>query len=280
MKVAIIALVLAVSLIQSADAWWGWGGLYGGWGMGMGMWGYPYMWGKRDAAPSVFEKIPTELLNRTECVYSKESSILSCHGVTGLKECPVELKMQADRKIKFELFGLAWPLETSEIISEWRFRIFPRKLDNSAWISGTVDKDVSLYHSEKYNDYGLWVKDQKCFEDLVTLLKASLRRELVELEDKKTQVTIIGDIILAEKLPKFLQETEMRHTREEEPREPHHKYLEEERKLALVEEKIADIKREIEAEQFKSTIKRELLKEELKKVREIVTEMNPRDYKY
>jgi len=124
MKVAIIALVLAVSLIQSADAWWGWGGLYGGWGMGMGMWGYPYMWGKRDAAP------------------------------------------------------------------------------------------------------------------------------------------------------KYLQESEIKHTRYE----PHHEYLQEERKLALVEEKIADIKREFETEKLKSTIKRELLNQELIKVREILTEMKPREY--
>jgi len=45
-----------------------------------------------------------------------------------------------------------------------------------------------------------------------------------------------------------------------------------------LKKKIADIKREFETEKLKSTIKRELLNQELIKVREILTEMKPREY--
>jgi len=263
MKLAIIALVLAVSLIQSTDAWWGWGGY--GWGGYGGYYGgyYPYYgygyWGKRDATVDVKVplKVREELMNRTECVYTKETSILSCHGPSGVKECPVVLKW--DKPVTFEFFGLALPVEFSEVLSEVKYRIFPRKLDNSAWTvySDKVDRDVSLYHSEKYNDYGLMIQDKSCFEGLVTILKSSVRKELVVLGTQT--VTIIGDLVLADKTPKHLLETEkveivkrlettlaeLETKKIEQTRELEKQILKHEVKVDLLNEQLTTIKKEI-----------------------------------
>jgi len=266
MKLAIIALVLAVSLIQSTDAWWGgygWGGYggygwggYGGYYGGYGGWGY---WGKRDATlteTKVPVKVREELMNRTECVLIKETSLLSCHGPSGIKECPVVLKW--DKPVTFELFGLALPVEITEVLSEMKYRIFPRKLDNTAWTvySDKVDRDVSLYHSEKYNDYGLMVQDKLCFEGLVSVLKSSIRKELVVLGTQT--VTMIGDLMLSHKSPKALLEKDEIVKRLEAT-------------LAELEEKKMVQTRELEKQIIKHEVKIDLLNEQLTTVKRELT---------
>merc|ERR1719215_1966859 len=115
MKFAIVALVVALSMTQSADAFWGYGygGLYGGYGYGF--------WGKRDVAP------PTSILNRTECVYNQDEDLLSCHGASGVVECKTE--MINAHPIEFSVFGLGL-LEESEN-EAIKYNIIPRKVDNS-----------------------------------------------------------------------------------------------------------------------------------------------------
>jgi hypothetical protein len=265
MKLAIIALVLAVSLIQSTDAYYGYGygyglgygygGYYGGYGGLYGGYGY---YGKRDSTP--VQTIPDELKNRTECVYTKESSILSCHGPSGVKECSVELRW--NKPVSFQLFGLALPVEISEVLTEVKYRIFPRKLDNTAWIKEITDKEISLYHSEKYNDYGLFVKDKSCFEGLVTVLKSSVRKELVELEDIKEKVTLIGDLLLADKLPKLLTENTFTRTyRDLSVDEP--ETLMKDRLAKLVEDKV-HIEEIIKRETYKTETTTKLIRDDIK----------------
>lgn len=205
MKVAIIALVLAVSLAQT-EAYWGygygglygglWGGLYGGlyggyYGGLYGGYGYGY-WGKREVAP------PTEILERTECIYSKETRILSCHGPSGIVECGSEITWA--EPIEYQMFSIGLYTDAP---SPMKYRIMPRKIDNSGWESASYlldgeKKYASLYLNEE-RESGLKITDKVCFQKLVDLLALSKRRELVEVESE--QVYVIGDLMMAEKMP-------------------------------------------------------------------------------
>jgi hypothetical protein len=127
-------------------------------------------------------------------------STIGCTGPSGFKECAVEFKW--DKPISFNLFGLSLPIESIEI-ADTKYGIFLRKLDNSGWVKETNDKNIALYHSKKYNDYGFIVRDKSCFERLVTILNSLARKEVVELTDTKEKVTIIGEISLSNKMLKF-----------------------------------------------------------------------------
>jgi len=218
MKVAIIALVLAVSLAQT-EAYWGygygglygglWGGLYGGlyggyYGGLYGGYGYGY-WGKREVSP------PTEILERTECIYSIETRMLSCHGPSGIVECSTELTWT--EPIEFQMFSLGLYTEAS---SPMKYRIMPRKVDNSGWESASYLLDgekrfASLYLNED-RESGLKVTDAVCFQKIVDLLALSKRRELVEVDSE--QVYVIGDLMVAKKMPVEEREEETKAQRD------------------------------------------------------------------
>lgn len=164
------------------------GGLYGGYGYGY--------WGKRDAAP------PMSILNRTECIYNQDSSMLSCHGSTGVVECKTELINE--HPIEFSIFGIGLLEDSNESI---RYRIIPRKLDNSGWESGMYEangeKKMVLLYADKSENLGLKVRDVKCFEKMSELFAMSPRKEQVELSSElsvKPTAMIIGDLTLAREM--------------------------------------------------------------------------------
>ena len=179
MKITIIALVLLV--LGSADAFW-WGG-YGGYGMygmyglygyGMGMYG---MWGKRSTEEPL-PVAPEFLKNRTECVYLKDATMLSCRGLTGVVECEAKLYPEADETtIPFELYGLSRASDC--------YRMMPRKPDNSKWLDNVMMVNETRYSAELYwsaeevKRYGLRVVDEKCWLKMDELLQDSLRNEKV-----------------------------------------------------------------------------------------------------
>jgi hypothetical protein len=205
--------------------------------------------------------LPTlpETFNRTECIFIKETSTLSCIGVESSPvECAAELKW--DKPVSFHLFGIAKSELTTDVAEEVKFRILPRKLDNSAWRSDVtlVDgKHISLYHSDKYNDYGLLVKDKVCFGKLVALLKLSTRNELVQLEsvlDVKPTAFVIGDLLWADKKPILPEHLVEEMTNEEERKGkrtsvPQYLKQEETHKTSFL---VDEIKREIVNEQVKT----------------------------
>lgn len=215
MKVAIIALVLAVSL-AGTEAFWGMGGMYGGMmGMGYGMMGMGYgmygmgmgygmgMWGKRGSAEKpVMDDITKMTMKRTECVYTKDTEILSCKGPTGVVECQVDFKFPAfENKQDFKLFGIS---QVSE--SPVSYELVPRKLDNSAWEWLMVDGKkvkLSLWSSEIKN-FGLKVEETVCFDKMTALLKTSVRNEKVFIGEAQTY--ILGDLLVSGKLPKISEE--------------------------------------------------------------------------
>ena len=172
---------------------YGWGGLYG-WG-GMGMYG---MWGKRASTKTMPREMPMPegVKNRTECVFTKESSMLSCKGLTGIVEC--ESSLRWDGPIESALFGIADCDEVAPVAPH--FRILPRKTDNSAWmkdrftLNTNEEKGISLFWSDKLNHMGVKVLDEKCFDKIRSLLDASDRREKVFLEDGLLTAVIRGKI--------------------------------------------------------------------------------------
>jgi hypothetical protein len=193
--------------LAQTEAYWGygygglygglWGGMYGGLYSGMygglyGGYGSGY-WGKRESTP------PMEILNRTECIFSQEQKMLSCHGAAGIVECEAESTWSVP--VDYQLFSLGLYKVAA---TPMKYRIMPRKLDNSGWESGMYmlngeKKFASLYSVESTLETGLKVNDKICFQKMVDLLALSTRRELVQvdLED----VYVIGDLMVAKKMP-------------------------------------------------------------------------------
>lgn len=93
--------------------------------------------------------------------------MLSCHGSTGVVECKTELINE--HPIEFSIFGIGLLEDSNESI---RYRIIPRKLDNSGWESGMYEangeKKMVLLYADKSENLGLKVRDVKCFEKMVS----------------------------------------------------------------------------------------------------------------
>lgn len=229
MKLAIIALVLAVSLAQTEAYWgYGYGGLYGGyygglygglyggyWGGLYGGYGYGY-WGKRDVTP------PTEVLNRTECIFSNETRMLSCHGPRGIVECSTEVTWT--EQFDFRMFGLGLYTPAP---SPMKYRVLPRKLDNSGWESASYTVDGQRKYASLYSEgseSGLRVVNRECFVKLIDLIALSNRRELVEVESE--QVYVIGDLMWVARMPSEKEEKSVAE-RDEETRDSEKKSFEE-----------------------------------------------------
>jgi hypothetical protein len=204
MKITLVALVLAVSLFSTADAWY-----YGGWGYWpYYSWGYPYFggywWGKRDNSTAM---MPVTV--RTECSYNKETLMLACHGKTGQQECKAE--MEWPKSVNYELYGIELVAGSTVPASKWH--LIPRELDNSGWKkhsiveAGGVEKFFTLFEvSEMGEDYGIGVKDTDCYGKITELLKLSPRNEKIFLEsevnDKQPEeARIIAELVIFEKLP-------------------------------------------------------------------------------
>jgi hypothetical protein len=199
MKVATIALVVIVSIIETSEAYYGYG--YGrgygyGYGRGYGYGSYGYYWGKRDAEQ---QQPPVEVSKKTGCIYDISSKMLECFGAESKFECEVEFKWES-HPMEFELFGIGiW----KEPNGEMKFRLIPRKMDDSAWVKDYVKVDgvkkyFSMFYSEHIEDFGLKVKDSDCFEKVVDLFKSSPRHETIYIENKtddESVAVIVGDLI-------------------------------------------------------------------------------------
>jgi len=246
MKLALIACLLAVSVISS-EAYWGygygglWGGMYGG--MYGGLWsgyygglygGYGYgYWGKRHTTVAP----PQDLKNRTECVFLTTKGVLSCHGPEAMVECPANQTLLNSEQYEMFTIGLFADSETT-----LRYRIIPRRLDNSGWTKGeyTTGHFATLY-SNGSECLGLDVIETECYQRLVsTVLSKSLRREKTFVDDETEPVVVIGDLMIAKDLPEdFVHEKRMEEREFEEKRrfeEESRKRFEEESRKRFEEE--------------------------------------------
>jgi hypothetical protein len=144
-----------------------WGGMYGG--MYGGLWsgyygglygGYGYgYWGKRHTTVAP----PQDLKNRTECVFLTTKGVLSCHGPEAMVECPANQTLLNSEQYEMFTIGLFADSETT-----LRYRIIPRRLDNSGWTKGeyTTGHFATLY-SNGSECLGLDVIETECYQRLV-----------------------------------------------------------------------------------------------------------------
>jgi hypothetical protein len=192
MRVLSVLLLIAASTMCADAYYWGYYypysfsyypyySLYGGYG-----WGGWY--GKRG-------DVPSDMPKQTDCVLVKNDNTFKCTGPLGEVECDAEWKW--DESIKLEMFAIGKPTDFE--VAKW-FKLFPRKLDNSGWISNVVkakgeEFNVTLHQGETH-DFGLTVKEENCFKKIVDLLKDSKRNEKIWLEDTETSEQIIGDFSL------------------------------------------------------------------------------------
>lgn len=119
--------------------------------------------------------------------------MLSCKGVSGSVEC----EAMSIFSQKFKIVGLGIDENDSKT-----FRLFPLKLDNTAWMHHTFmdsNRQVSLSLSPFAND-GLRIRDQACFEKLSGLFKSGVSSvKSVPLEKnglKSGKVNIFGEVFL------------------------------------------------------------------------------------
>jgi len=77
---------------------------------------------------------------RTECVYIKNDQTFKCRGPLGEVEC--EAKWKLDESVKLEMFGIGKP---DDFKTTKMFKLFPRKLDNSGWMSNVIIVDGIIY---------------------------------------------------------------------------------------------------------------------------------------
>ncbi len=130
--------------------------------------------------------------------------MLKCNGVSGVVECPAELKYVPSYKLDF--FAIAISEESKLEEKQIKYSLYPRKLDNSAWTTNVVlDNEtpykISLFQSEKITDKGLRVRDIECFNRIIELFKVSKRYELAYLRSDltvKPTIRIIGEMYISE----------------------------------------------------------------------------------
>lgn len=140
--------------------------------------------------------------------------MLSCHGVEKVVEC--EAKLLWDEPIEFSLFGIS-RCEHGEL--GLHYRLFPRALDNSAWLSNVdvseegVERYISLHNQENDENFGLNVVDQTCWARLGELFDVSLRNETIFLETAESETEkyqLLGDMIVSKEYPEDTKEVSKR----------------------------------------------------------------------
>lgn len=136
---------------------------------------------------------------RTECTYVKNDQSFKCRGPLGVVECDADWHM--DDSVKLELFAIGKPMDTLETIKA--YKLFPRRIDNSAWINNMVEikgdvVNVTLHAGagETRKDVGVGIREIECFGKLKELFRDSIRDELIHLEDIDSDVHVLGDFSL------------------------------------------------------------------------------------
>ena len=120
MKVAILALAAALCLVQSTEA-------FGGYGL----------FGKRSTGET--EMPLRNPMNRTECMFNKLTNDIACSGPEELVTCQAEIIGKDDH----DYIQFAIAVSTDEQpIANWM--IIPRKLDNSGFTFASINMEGDL----------------------------------------------------------------------------------------------------------------------------------------
>ena len=144
---------------------------------------------------------------RTVCVYYKKNLILACKSPKGSIQCETTSNFEDFSSTKFDCFGISKS-------NDGKFSLFPRELDNTAFLSASshkknVESKLSIFADEKLTDFGLKLKDNECFKKIEEVLTGSLRNEIVHLEDASSkenkteyliaELMVINEVIRSER---------------------------------------------------------------------------------
>lgn len=201
--IALAILAIGIATLPETDAWWYGYRPWGYWG-GAYSWGWPYYRYYRDTMSQ------GDIQSRVQCRYINERQVLSCTGSSGVVECGVVANFTALVNQRYELYGLGREIVGEKTPIELvRYNLYPRLLDNTAWLNSTIrvdDRDVcfSLYHSYTYSKYfGYRVTDLQCYERLVNLFRGVNSEEVVSIRPTVGpvfNVSFIGEILYSEKI--------------------------------------------------------------------------------
>ena len=118
-------------------------------------------------------------------------------------ECPVVVEWSGERL--FTIFGIS-KVGNGEFdkLDESRYWLYPRKLDNSTYVDRTimvngVAKDLVLYWSEKFTNYGVRVTDLVCYLKLVKLLNTGTLNHVVRIESLVKTVSLFGEVVIGDR---------------------------------------------------------------------------------
>jgi len=201
--IALAVLAIGIAIIPETDAWWG---FYRPWGYWGGYsWGWPYYRYYRDTMSQ------GNIQSRIQCRYIHEREVLSCTASSGVVDCGVVANFTGLVNQRYELYGLGREIVVEkQPIELVRYNLYPRMLDNSAWLNSTIsveNKDVcfSLYHSFDYSKYyGYRVVDLQCYERLVNMFRAVESYETVTIRPTvgtvPFNVSFIGEILYVNKV--------------------------------------------------------------------------------
>ncbi len=125
-------------------------------------------------------------------------------------KCDVQANVTEPR---FEFFSIGKheiDLNETQNVSNVKFLLYPRSLDNESWLNSTVFYSNSFRtYSFFYNqvsssaaDYGFRVKDFNCFEKLVASIGSSKLDQIITLnvndfyKVKADQIRVVGDLFI------------------------------------------------------------------------------------
>ena len=161
------------------------------------------------------EGVVRSLINRhllaknstTTCSFNNATQKLHCKSSSGEVECPTVFEVKEDFQSK--VFGLERivPELNNQHAESVKYWLYPRLSDNMTFVNHTtivdgVSKDLLLYYSAKFVDFGLRVTQKKCYQRLVTLIKNSPSDHQVNLQTDlpvKSIVSLIGEISISDK---------------------------------------------------------------------------------
>lgn len=134
---------------------------------------------------------------KAECVYAENDGTLKCFNPYGEVKCMVEWKMEDSMKLDKFAIGQ---------FKNKKFNLYPKKKDT--WMSNQIKSNGETFnisiHSGESKDYGLMVKETKCFKRLTMLFADSDQDsdQKIHLEDTHMDKEVIGDFSIVVRIKK------------------------------------------------------------------------------
>lgn len=135
--------------------------------------------------------------NKADCAYVKTDDSFRCFNNLGEVKCKVEWKF--DEVLDMDKYAIGQMMDK-------KFNLYPKTRDDSTWNSNIIKSKGETYnmsiHSGESKDYGIMVKEAKCFKKLTMLFADSKLAKKIHLEDTHTDVVAIGNFAVVVRMVK------------------------------------------------------------------------------